>query len=103
MTTPASRRSAWPAKAAAATEAHEAHNTVAPVVVRANAAPSEREARRALARLKLPGTTLRVVPRAFDGQTVYRVVAGPFASRAEAERVGRAAGPGNYWVYGGAP
>jgi cell division septation protein DedD len=67
------------------------------------AAPSEREARRALARLKISGTTLRVVPRAFDGQTVYRVVAGPFASRAEAERVGRAAGAGNYWVYGGAP
>jgi cell division septation protein DedD len=67
------------------------------------AAASEREARRALARLRVPGAALRVVPRVYDGQTVYRVVAGPFATRAEAERVGRTAGPGNFWVYGGAP
>jgi cell division septation protein DedD len=67
------------------------------------AAPSEREARRTMARLRVPGATLRVVPRAFDGQTVYRVVAGPFATRGEAERAGRAAGAGNYWVYVGAP
>lgn len=67
------------------------------------AAPSEREARRALGRLRVPGATLRVVPRVFDGQTVYRVVAGPYGTRADAERAGRTAGVGNYWVYEGAP
>jgi cell division septation protein DedD len=67
------------------------------------AAPTEREARRALARLRLPNVTLRVVPRSYDGRTVYRVVAGPFPTRADAERAGRAAGAGNYWVYVGTP
>lgn len=67
------------------------------------AAPTEREARRALARLRVAGAPLRVVPRAYDQQTVYRVVAGPFATRAKADSVGRAAGAGNYWVYEGAP
>jgi cell division septation protein DedD len=67
------------------------------------AAPTEREARRALSRLRVPSTTLRVVPRTFDGRTVYRVVAGPFATKSEAERAGRAAGAGNYWIYVGAP
>jgi cell division septation protein DedD len=67
------------------------------------AAPTEAEARRVLARLRVPNTPLRVVPRTFDGRTVYRVVAGPFATRAEAEQAGRAAGVGNYWVREGAP
>jgi hypothetical protein len=38
--------------------------------------------------------TLRVVPRTFDGRIVYRVVAGPFATRAEAERAARPLAPG---------
>jgi cell division septation protein DedD len=67
------------------------------------AAPTEREARRTLVRLRVTDGSLRVVPRTFDGRTVYRVVAGPFPTRAEAVRVGQVAGAGNYWIYGGAP
>jgi hypothetical protein len=67
------------------------------------AAPTEREARRTLGRLRLGDPTLRVVPKTFDGRTVYRVVAGPYPTRARADEAGRAVGAGNYWVYEGAP
>ncbi len=69
------------------------------------AAPTEREALATLRRLALPTPGGRVVPRTVDGKTVYRVVAGPFATRAEAERVRRAAGAAGAaaWIYGGAP
>ena len=69
------------------------------------AAPTEREALAALRRLALPAPGGRVVPRTVNGTLVYRVVAGPFATRAEAERVRRAAGAAGAaaWIYGGAP
>ncbi len=69
------------------------------------AAPTEREALSALRRLSLPSPGGRVVPRTIDGKVVYRVVAGPFATRAEAERVRGAAGAAGAgaWIYRGAP
>lgn len=69
------------------------------------AAPTEREALATLRRLALPAPGGRVVPRTVAGQIVYRVVAGPFATRAEAERVRRSAGraAASAWIYGGAP
>jgi hypothetical protein len=33
---------------------------------------------------------------------VYRVVLGPYASRAEAERIGKSSGQ-SYWIFEGAP
>jgi cell division septation protein DedD len=67
------------------------------------AAGSEREARAAIRRIKLaPGLTPRIVPTMRNGKTLYRVVVGPFASRAQADRVGRASGH-DYWLYEGAP
>ncbi len=69
------------------------------------AAPTEREALATLRRLALPSPGGRVVPRTVDGKIVYRVVAGPFATRADAERVRRTAGAAGAraWIYGGAP
>ncbi|GJG84876.1 hypothetical protein tb265_00570 [Gemmatimonadetes bacterium T265] len=69
------------------------------------AAPTEREALATLRRLALPAPGGRVVPRAVNGTLVYRVVAGPFATRAEADRVRRTAGAAgtDAWIYGGAP
>jgi hypothetical protein len=42
------------------------------------------------------------VPNAHDGVITFRVVIGPFPTRAEAERVARTAGL-SYWIYEGAP
>jgi len=52
--------------------------------------------------IRVTGASPRVVPSAHDGVITYRVVVGPFATRAEAERVARTAGM-SYWVYEGAP
>ena len=43
-----------------------------------------------------------VVVATVDGTRVYRVVMGPFTSRAEADRVGRESGR-DYWVFEGVP
>ena len=44
----------------------------------------------------------RVVTAMRDGSTIYRVVMGPYATRDEAERVGRESHQ-SYWVYEGGP
>jgi hypothetical protein len=44
----------------------------------------------------------RVVTAVRDGQTVYRVVLGPYPTREEADRVGKESKQ-SYWVYEGAP
>ena len=44
----------------------------------------------------------RVVVATVDGTRVYRVVMGPFSSRAEADRIGRQSGR-DYWVFEGVP
>jgi len=67
------------------------------------AMPSEREACIELRALRLTdGVTPAVVPSTRSGKVVYRIVAGPFATRAQADRVGRASGH-EYFLYGGAP
>ena len=44
----------------------------------------------------------RVVTGINEGTAVYRVVLGPYTTREEAERVGRASGQ-TYYVYAGTP
>jgi DNA-binding beta-propeller fold protein YncE len=60
------------------------------------------KAREAAAKIVVDGKTARVVPGSNDGIPVYRVVLGPYATREEAERVGKASGQA-YYVYAGAP
>jgi len=63
---------------------------------------TEEIAREAASAVNVDGRTPRITSTRRDGRTVYRVVMGPFATREEAERVGRASGRA-YWVFEGAP
>ena len=63
---------------------------------------NERQARDLAKRIRVDGAAPRVVTSEREGRTIYRVVLGPYPSRAEAERIGRASGY-NYWVYEGVP
>jgi hypothetical protein len=83
--------------------AEAATTTARGYTVQFAAAATEREARIALRRLHLDETlTPRIVPTIRNGKPLYRVVVGPFATRAQAERVGKSAGQ-DYWIYEGAP
>lgn len=62
----------------------------------------ESQARALAARIRVDGQVPRVTSADRDGRTLYRVVLGPYASRADAERVGRAAGQ-SYWIFEGVP
>ncbi|HVX40588.1 MAG TPA: SPOR domain-containing protein [Gemmatimonadaceae bacterium] len=53
-------------------------------------------------KIVVDGRTARVVTSLSNGMTIYRVVLGPFATREEADRIGRASGH-SYYVYAGAP
>jgi cell division septation protein DedD len=78
----------------------------APVVtqwsVQVAAVLSEERAREIVRTIRVDGVTPRVVASAVDGARVFRVVMGPFSSRAEADRVGRQSGR-DYWVFEGVP
>ena len=63
---------------------------------------SESAAIAAAREISLRTSSVRVVATQTAGTRVYRVIAGPFAIRAEAERVGRESGR-PYWVYQGEP
>lgn len=63
---------------------------------------SEDAAVAAAREISLRSSSVRVVSTLTAGTRVYRVIAGPFALRAEAERVGRESGR-PYWVYQGEP
>jgi len=63
---------------------------------------SEEPARTRAARIRVDGQSARVVPSQTAGTTVYRVVLGPYPTKAEAERAGRASGA-SFWVYEGNP
>jgi len=63
---------------------------------------SEDRAREIVRTIRVDGVTPRVVVSAVDGARVYRVVMGPFSSRAEADRIGRQSGR-DYWVFEGVP
>lgn len=63
---------------------------------------SESAAVNAAMEISLRSSSVRVVATQTAGTRVYRVIAGPFALRAEAERIGRESGR-PYWVYEGQP
>jgi len=63
---------------------------------------SEARAREIAEGISVDGQRPRVVKGETAGTTVFRVVFGPYNSKAEAERVGRASRH-NYWVYEGVP
>lgn len=59
---------------------------------------SEPSARDLASSIVVDGQTARVVQSERSGTTIYRVLIGPYPTRGEAERVGRASGQ-SYWVY----
>lgn len=63
---------------------------------------TEDRAREIARTIRVGGAEPRVVVGTVDGTRVYRVVMGPFNSRAEADRVGRESGR-DYWVFEGVP
>ena len=60
------------------------------------------KARELAAKIVVDGKNARVVPGSNDGIPVYRVVLGPYATREEADRVGKTSGQA-YYVYAGTP
>jgi hypothetical protein len=62
----------------------------------------EAQARSLAARIRVDGQSPRITSSERAGKTLYRVVLGPFSSRAEAERVGRASGQ-SHWIFEGVP
>lgn len=62
----------------------------------------ETRAREQAAQITVEGQTARVVTTVTDGTAVYRVVLGPFPTREEADRIGRASAKA-YVVYAGSP
>jgi sporulation related protein len=60
------------------------------------------KARELAEKIRVGTETARVVTAMRDGQPVYRVVLGPYATREEADRVGRDSRQ-SYWIYEGGP
>lgn len=63
---------------------------------------SEEKARELASLITINGAPAHVVATNTAGSPIYRVVMGPYATRAEADRIGRASRR-DYWVYEGAP
>jgi hypothetical protein len=62
----------------------------------------QRRAQEMASSITVDGRTAHLVPAVRQGVTVFRVVLGPYSSRADAERAGKASGR-QYWVYEGPP
>lgn len=62
----------------------------------------EAQARALATRIRVDGQSPRITTSERAGKTLYRVVLGPFPTRPEAERVGKASGQ-SYWIFEGAP
>jgi hypothetical protein len=62
----------------------------------------EAQARALAARIRVDGQTPRIITPEREGKSLYRVVLGPFSTRADADRVGKASGQ-SYWVFEGVP
>jgi len=78
-------------------------DTAAPGFVVSFAALLDQEkARTAAAGITVEAQTARVVPSETNGTTVYRVILGPYATRDQANRIGRESGK-SYWVFQDAP
>jgi SPOR domain len=69
-------------------------------VVQFAALKAERPAQQLAASIKANGEKAHVVTTTTNGIALYRVILGPFRSRADAERAGQAAGR-DYWVFEG--
>jgi cell division septation protein DedD len=52
--------------------------------------------------IEVEGRRARVISATRAGGTIYRVILGPFSSRPDAERAGRASGR-SYWIFEDAP
>jgi DNA-binding beta-propeller fold protein YncE len=63
---------------------------------------NEEKARELAATIHVHNETARVQATPRDGQTIYRVVLGPYATKDEADRVGHDSKQ-NYWVYEATP
>ncbi|HEX9565398.1 MAG TPA: SPOR domain-containing protein [Gemmatimonadaceae bacterium] len=63
---------------------------------------SEDRAQDVVREVRQQGLRARVVVSTTDGVRIYRVVMGPYATRAEADRAGRLSGK-SYWVFEGVP
>ena len=63
---------------------------------------NEAKARELAAKIVVDGKPARIVPGVNEGIPVFRVVLGPYMTKDEAERVGRASGQ-TYYVYAGTP
>jgi cell division protein FtsN len=67
------------------------------------AALLDRQSAEALASgIRVDGRQARISTTQRDGRALYRVVLGPYATRAQAERAGRAAGV-SFWISEGTP
>ncbi len=71
-------------------------------VVQFAALRSEEAARQLASELRVRGAPPRVLLTRREGIAIYRVLAGPYPTRAEAERIGEESGR-SYWVYEGMP
>jgi hypothetical protein len=60
------------------------------------------KARDLASQIKVGNETARVVTATRDGATIYRVVMGPYATREEADRIGKESKQ-SFWVYEGGP
>jgi cell division septation protein DedD len=63
---------------------------------------SEDKAQQLAGTIKVGATTAHVVSTSTAGSPIFRVVMGPFATREEADKVGRASRR-DYWIYEGSP
>jgi DNA-binding beta-propeller fold protein YncE len=63
---------------------------------------SEERARQTAEQIRVGEERPRVQPTPRDGSTIYRVILGPYPTREEADRVGRASGQ-PFWVYEAQP
>ena len=63
---------------------------------------NDEKARELAATIKVRNETARVMATPREGQTIYRVILGPYPTKDEAERVGRESKQ-NYWVYEATP
>lgn len=59
-------------------------------------------AQQVASRIRVRGQTAHVAPTVRDGTTIYRVVLGPYPTRAEADAVGRES-RNSYWIFEGNP